>query len=160
MQGSSRARFGTGGKAARVFESNDRGRSWTAVAVPLASGAPSQGVFALAFADPRRGVAVGGDYAAPRERTGVAAVTRDGGRSWTRTADRAPGGYRSGLALVPGSGGRTLVAVGTSGSDRSTDGGETWQPMDTLALNAVSFASPAAGWAVGPGGRIARYVGR
>jgi photosystem II stability/assembly factor-like uncharacterized protein len=152
--------FGTGGRAARVFHSSDRGQSWQVAAVPLASGAPSQGVFALAFADARHGVAVGGDYAADTSRAATVALTRDGGRSWARPTGTPPGGYRSGLALVPGTGGRTFVAVGTSGSDRSTDGGESWQPLDATSFNAVSFASPTAGWAVGGKGRIARYEAR
>jgi photosystem II stability/assembly factor-like uncharacterized protein len=160
VRGARHAWFGTGGKAARVFASADGGRSWTvAAATPVASGAASQGVFALAFADSSRGVAVGGDYSAPESARAVAALTRDGGRSWAAPTGRAPGGYRSGLALVPGAAGPTLVAVGTSGSDRSSDGGLTWQPLDTLALNAVSFAPGGAGWAVGPEGRIARWVG-
>jgi photosystem II stability/assembly factor-like uncharacterized protein len=152
-----RAWFGTGGKAARVFASADGGRSWAATAAPLAGGAASQGVFAIAFADARRGVAVGGDYEAPTGRRGVAAHTSDGGRSWHPVDSVAPAGYRSGLALVPGTGGTTFVAVGTSGSDRSVDGGLTWRATDSTGYNAVSFATRTAGWAVGPQGRIARY---
>lgn len=61
-----------------------------------------------------------------------------------------------------------LVAVGTSGSDLSLDGGESWNPGDTLSLNAVAFApgrdgraraTVPAGWAVGPRGTIAKWVG-
>lgn len=157
--GTRHAWFTTGGTAARVFASSDGGRSWMVAATPLARGAASRGGFALAFADARRGALVGGDYAAPADGRSVAAVTTDGGRRWTLPPGPLPRGYRSGLALVPGTGGRTLVAVGTSGSDRSVDGGATWQPLDTLAYNAVSFASRTAGWAVGPGGRVARWKG-
>lgn len=153
--------FGTGGSGAtRVFRSTDFGRRWHAAPAPLATGAASQGIFAVAFRDAQRGVAVGGDYANPASGNDVAATTADGGRSWRALTDRAPTGYRSGLAVVPGTRGRVVIAVGTSGSDRSTDGGLTWAPLDTLGFNAVSFASPAAGWAVGAGGRIARYVPR
>lgn len=152
------AAFGTGGTAARVFVSTDAGRSWHAAPTPLAQGTASQGVFALAFAGGGRGVAVGGDYAAPTAAAGVAATTTDGGRSWAAgTGAAGPRGYRSGVALVPGGDGRRFVAVGSSGSDRSDDGGASWQPIDTLALNAVSFAPSGAGWAVGPAGRIVSY---
>jgi hypothetical protein len=103
-------------------------------------------------------VAVGGDYATPTATAGVAATTTDGGRSWSAgTGPAGLRGYRSGVAHVPGSGGRRFVAVGSSGSDRSEDGGVSWQPIDTLALNAVSFAPSGAGWAVGPDGRIVSY---
>lgn len=155
------AAFGTGGTAARIFTSSDAGRSWHVAPAPVAQGAASQGVFALAFAPGGRGVAVGGDYASPAATAGTGATTTDGGRSWAALGGAAgPRGYRSGVALVPGSGGRRFVAVGTSGSDRSDDGGASWQPIDTLALNAVSFAPSGAGWAVGPDGRIVSYMGR
>lgn len=157
--GTHAAWFGTGGAAARLFVSSDAGRSWRVVSTPLAQAAPSRGVFAVALLDGRRGVAVGGDYATPTAATGVAGITADGGESWRTPAGAAsPRGYRSGLAVVPRRGGRHLIAVGTTGSDQSLDGGATWQPLDTLALNAVSFAATGAGWAVGPGGRIVSYV--
>lgn len=54
-----------------------------------------------------------------------------------------------------------IVAVGTTGSDYSLDGGESWIPMDTVAYNAVSIAGAEAGWAVGQEGRVAKLrVGR
>jgi len=53
----------------------------------------------------------------------------------------------------------TLVAVGLTGTDVSVDGGATWQSADSTAYNSVAFASPSAGWAVGPKGRIARWSG-
>jgi hypothetical protein len=52
-----------------------------------------------------------------------------------------------------------LISVGTSGSDYSTDVGRTWLPLDAEDYNAVSFAGPLAGWAVGPKGRIASFTG-
>ena len=153
-----RAWFGTGGGATRVFASDDWGRSWRAAEAPLAGGAASRGVFGIAAGGATRLVAVGGDYEAPAGTAGVAARSDDGGRTWRPVAGpAAPRGYRSGIAVVPGTAGRTLIAVGTSGSDRSTDGGATWQPIDSAAYNAVSFAASAAGWAVGPAGRIGHY---
>jgi photosystem II stability/assembly factor-like uncharacterized protein len=63
----------------------------------------------------------------------------------------------SGVAFVPGSGGRSVVAVGLAGTARSLDGGETWTAVDTVAYNSVAFASARAGWAAGPRGRIAKW---
>lgn len=58
--------IGTGGGAsARVLSSRDGGASWSVAQVPLAAGRASAGVFSLAFADERLGVAVGGDYKRP-----------------------------------------------------------------------------------------------
>src|SRR5690242_1698960 len=66
-QGQTNAWFVTGGAVARVFRSNDRGRTWTVTAAPITSGAESSGVFSIAFKDATRGVIVGGDYRKPNE---------------------------------------------------------------------------------------------
>ncbi|HEX4933494.1 MAG TPA: hypothetical protein VFV33_09965, partial [Gemmatimonadaceae bacterium] len=148
-----------GGEQARVLRSDNRGRRWRSSVTPLPAGSASKGVFGLAFRSARRGIAVGGDYAAPRDSSSVVALTRDGGRTWRSPKGRQPGGYRSGVAWVAGSRDR-IVAVGTSGSDLSKDGGESWIPLDTTALNAVAFAKRGkAGYAVGPKGVIVRWVG-
>jgi photosystem II stability/assembly factor-like uncharacterized protein len=50
-----------------------------------------------------------------------------------------------------------LIAVGTSGTDYSADGGHTWIPVDTLALNVVAFSKDGKhGFAAGPKGNIAK----
>lgn len=149
--------FATGGGArARVFRSVDRGRAWSVVPVPFAAGSAASGIFSLAFRDARVGVAVGGDYQHPAADSGNVAVTHDGGATWTPTRGPRPRGYRSGAAWVPGSGGRLLVAVGTTGSDYSADGGESWTPIDTVGFNAVAGAGPGATWAVGERGKVAK----
>jgi photosystem II stability/assembly factor-like uncharacterized protein len=149
-----------GGSGARVYRSGTGGVSWQVASTPFRSGAGSRGIFSIAFADARRGVAVGGDYQAPTDTTANVALTDDGGATWRRATGR-PRGYRSGVAHMPGMDGELLVAVGTSGSDWSFDGGDTWSPVDTAAFNTVAFTRgwPAAGWAVGPAGRIAKWAG-
>jgi photosystem II stability/assembly factor-like uncharacterized protein len=149
-----------GGTEARVYRSGTGGINWQFVPTPIRSGAASRGIFSIAFADGRRGVTVGGDYQAPSDTTANVALSDDGGATW-RLARGRPMGYRSGVAYVPETDGRVLVAVGTSGSDSSTDGGETWTAIDTVGFNSVAFArgSPAVGWAVGAGGRIAKWIG-
>ncbi len=52
-----------------------------------------------------------------------------------------------------------IVAVGPSGSDYSTDGGASWVSLGKEGYHAISFAQSTAGWAVGEGGRIAKYGG-
>lgn len=158
VQGQGNVWFGTGGgSVARVFRSSDRGRTWTVANTPVPAG-NSAGIFSLAFSDERNGVAVGGDYLKPGEARNNLLVTRDGGQTWTVPEGTPPAGYRSAVAHLPGT--RTLIAVGTSGSDYSTDGGVTWVHMDSVPYNSVSFAPGAnAGWAVGPRGRIGRFAG-
>jgi photosystem II stability/assembly factor-like uncharacterized protein len=148
--------IGTGGiGGARVLYSADRGRTWRGSQTPLRNDSASSGIFSLAFADSRRGVAVGGDYTKPADTTGNAAITTDGGRTWARPAGTPPSGFRSAVTYVAPS--KLWIAVGTSGSDVSTDGGQSWRLFDGGGYNAVSFTTRGAVWAVGPQGRIARF---
>ena len=148
--------FATGGSAARVFHSGDRGQTWTARETPILSGAPSQGIFSLAFWSTNNGVVVGGDYKAPNRGERNAAFTTDGGKTWTLTV-KGPAGYRSAVTVVPGDR-PVLIALGITGSDCSMDGGNTWLSLDRVEYNAVNFAGRDAGWAVGPKGRIAHFT--
>ena len=159
--GTSHVWIATGGAAAaRVYHSPDRGRTWTVHDTPLRAGVPSAGVFSVAFRDSLHGVIAGGDYEKPTLRGRNLAVTSDGGATWTLTDSvSTPAGYRSAVAFVPGTRANTLVAVGLTGTDVSVDGGATWTSVDSTAYNGVAFASPSAGWAIGPRGRIARWNG-
>ena len=153
--------FGTGGPAARVFHSADRGLTWTVTETPIIHGAATQGIFSLAFWTVKDGVAVGGDYKEPSKSENVAAVTHDGGKTWT-LASKPPGGYRSAVAVihgdrVPGAKEYFFFAVGSNGSDVSWDGGVNWKPMNEGDFNGLALASPLGGWAVGPHGLIVRF---
>lgn len=158
--GDGNAWFGTGGGAARVFRSNDWGRSWTVVNTPMISGESSQGIFSLAFSDDMTGYAVGGDYQDYENNSNNAIMTSDGGVTWTLLEEgNQPGGFRSCVAYVPGSNGKTLVAVGTTGSDMSFDSGLSWVPFDTLNFHAVSFSDiDSGGWVSGGRGSIGRFI--
>lgn len=159
IQGTSNVWFATGGGArARVFRSTDRGRTWSVADAPVHAGNQSSGLFSIAFNDSLHGVAVGGDYAKPKEPLDNVALTSDGGRTWRLAKGPRPAGYMSAVAYIPGTGGRSLVAVGLAGTARSADGGETWTMIDTVAYNSLAFASRDVGWAVGPQGRIARWM--
>jgi hypothetical protein len=71
--------------------------------------------------------------------------------------ERRPAGYRSCVARVQGTRGPTLIAVGPSGSDYSTDGGRTWTQLGSEGFHALSVARGGeVAWAVGENGRIAR----
>lgn len=148
--------IGTGGpNAARVYRSSNGGRTWTVAPSPIRADSGSAGIFSLAFSDERHGIAVGGDYSKAKESAGNIAITADGGKTW-HASTVPPGGFRSAVAYLRDR--KVWIAVGTSGSDISTDGGQNWKPIDDGNYNAVSFASSKAGWAVGPGGRIAKIT--
>jgi photosystem II stability/assembly factor-like uncharacterized protein len=158
IQGKSKVWIGTGGGArARVFRSNDRGRTWYVADTPLHAGNASSGIFSVAFSDAEHGIVVGGDYQKPKTPLDNVAVTSDGGQTWTSAKGPLPPGYMSAVAFVPGTKGRSLVAVGLAGTAKSSDAGQSWAMVDTVPYNSVAFASRDAGWAVGPRGRIARW---
>jgi photosystem II stability/assembly factor-like uncharacterized protein len=75
--------FATGGKAARVFHSSDRGQTWEVFDTPILHGPDSAGIFSIAFRDPLRGVIAGGDYKHPNDDGPNLAFTGDGGKTWT-----------------------------------------------------------------------------
>src|ERR1051325_3325019 len=121
MFGKTQAWIGTGaaGKA-RVLRTSDRGRTWAISDTPLAAG-PSTGIFSIAFRDNKHGVIVGGDYTKETETQNNLAITSDGGLTWKLGTGLH--GFRSVVAYVPGDKTPTLVAIGPSGADYSTDDG-------------------------------------
>jgi photosystem II stability/assembly factor-like uncharacterized protein len=153
VNGKSDAYLVSGGSAARVFRTTDRGLSWTVADTPIVKGTNGSGIFSIAMRDVKNGVIVGGNYEKPSENAGNLAFTSDGGKTWT------PGtglnGYRSGVAYIDK---KTLIAVGSSGSDISTNGGKTWKNLDKVSYNAVQAKGKTVIWAVGDKGMVARLV--
>jgi photosystem II stability/assembly factor-like uncharacterized protein len=151
-----RAWIASGGGAARVLRSRDHGAHWDPYSTPLISGAASQGIFSIAFFDDEHGIVVGGDYQRPDSSRGNAATTSDGGRHW-RPSTVPPRGYRSGVAAFRKGPRSVAVTVGPSGSEVSQDGGHTWTPLDSTGFNSIQFSASGIAFAVGPGGRAARF---
>jgi photosystem II stability/assembly factor-like uncharacterized protein len=153
--GTSHAWIGTGASAkARVLRTADGGWTWQVAETPLAAG-PSAGIFSIAFRDARHGIIVGGDYRKEQEAVNNLAVTSDGGVTWTLV--KGLSGFRSVVAYVPGT--TTLVALGPSGGDYSTDDGQTWKPIGGPGFDTFSFAPRTSiGWAAGADGRIGKLT--
>lgn len=139
----------------RVYRSTDAGRSWTMTDVPLVTGQAS-GVASLAFRDTLNGIALGGRIAVGSDTSNHGALTRDGGATWTRTPRLPFPGAVFGAVYVPRSAAPVLVATGPAGLALSRDDGATWTLLSSNAYWAVGFASPTAGWAVGPRGRLTK----
>jgi len=163
LRGTREAWFSTGGPGgARVFHTGDGGETWSVAKTPVRSDSPNAGIFSLAFSGGLHGVAVGGDYKNEKDAAGNIAITEDGGKSWSVPAgsgniSNAPGGYRSAVAYIASR--KMWIATGPSGSDLSLDGGKSWKAFDTAAYNAMSFTADGVGWAVGPGGTVAKFAG-
>lgn len=144
--------FVTGGPAARVFRSDDKGKSWKASETAIGGGTANRGIFSIACYGPDDLVAVGGDYKEPNNDKNVAIYSNDAGDTW-HLAESQPGGYRSGVASFSNG---DFAAVGTNGTDISHDKGVHWRHTDRLNLNALAFEGNH-GWGVGPKGAVARF---
>ncbi|MCA1591016.1 MAG: hypothetical protein LC734_11670 [Acidobacteria bacterium] len=141
----------SGGTDARVFRSDDRGVTWTVANTPIIKGTAGSGIFSIAMRDARNGVIVGGNYEKPEQATENSAFTNDGGKTWKRSVGLT--GYRSGATYIDD---KTLIAVGTNGSNISTDRGRTWAKLDSQNLNSVAADERKMAWAVGPTGFVGR----
>lgn len=141
----------TGGTDARVFSSKDRGQTWSAAEAPFVKGTAGSGIFSIAMADEKTGVIVGGDYEKPDASERNLAFTNNGGLVWAARSGLT--GYRSGVAFIDE---RSIIAVGTNGTDLSSDQGITWKKIGNENLNAVSARGRRAVWAVGPAGFVGK----
>ncbi len=151
--------IGTGAAArARVLRSSDRGKTWAIADTPIPSG-QSAGIYSIAFRDALHGIVVGGDYAKEDLALDNVAVTDDGGKTW-RLAPGV-GGFRSVVTYLPAASGPTILALGPSGADISTDDGRSWTPSPTPArgLHTFSFArGTSVGFAAGDRGQVAKFI--
>ncbi len=149
-RGTREAWFGTGGVGgARVFHTEDGGKTWSVAKTPIRHDSASAGIFSLAFSDSLHGVAVGGDSMQPEDAVGNYAITADGGKSWIAPSGAQPAGYRSAVTCRDSG---FCVATGTSGSDFSSDDGKSWKEFSKEGYNAIGA------FAVGTNGRIATLL--
>jgi len=157
--GKSYAWIGTGaGSKARVVRTTDRGHTWQVSDTPLAAG-PSTGIFSIAFRDAKHGVVVGGDYAKENEALNNLAFTNDGGATWT--PGQGLSGFRSVVAYLPGAKTSTLIAIGPTGGDYSTDDGRSWKPIEGPGFDTFSLApGKGTGWGAGAKGSLGQLTFR
>jgi photosystem II stability/assembly factor-like uncharacterized protein len=155
---------------ARVLHTSDWGASWTVFDTQIPGG-EAAGLFSVSFRDSLTGVIFGGSLARPddpAEADGSSdaesdpaapprvAVSRDGGASWDAAGQPAFSGAIFGGAWVPDYEPPAMVAVAPTGAAWSVDEGDTWFALDSAAYWGLGFASPEAGWLVGPEGRITK----
>jgi hypothetical protein len=141
--GNRRYILGTGGRPGAAIHisallySSDGGGPCKRIAVPMAGGTDSSGVFSVFFKSLENGIIVGGDYTKPNESKGTAAWSNDSGRSWTASTT-PPHGFR--FAVQWSDALKVWITVGTNGSDISRNDGKTWQPLDDGNWNAALAA--------------------
>ena len=153
---SGKAWIATGGMAARVFYSEDFGKSWEAAKTPMIRGQASSGIFSIAFKNDREGIVVGGIYDQPEINTNVAAYTIDGGKNWISSIEM-PSGYRSCVQFIGDGNQDFALAIGKTGCNYSLNGGISWNFLSNegyYTFRAVPGKS--IGFAAGSDGRIAK----
>jgi photosystem II stability/assembly factor-like uncharacterized protein len=151
-QGKNNAFLVSGGNDARVFRSENRGKTWSVADTPITRGTAGSGIFSIAMFDDLNGLIVGGNYEKPDDITNNLAFTKDGGKSWT--LGKGLNGYRSGVAFVRN---LFIFAVGANGSDVSIDGGATWHNLDKENYNSIQAKNTKSVWAVGANGLVSRF---
>jgi len=154
-QGTSNVWFVTGGFAARVFRSSNRGQTWSAADLPLVKDNASSGAFSLAFDGQGRSVIGGGDYQ-HAERSPTLTYSDDGGITWQNLA-LGQQSYFSAVAIDPGNR-RHLLAVGSAHAGYADDlGSGFWKAWWDLNLNAATYTGTGDAIAVGPQGKIVKF---
>ncbi len=128
--------IGTGGLKSHIYFSNNYGKSWVKYPHPIWQGESSTGIFSLAFADAKYGIAVGGNYLKDQDNSNNIWITKNAGKTWIKPISPILG-YRSAIEYI---GKRVWIAVGSSGIDYSTDHGFTWTSLNKLNYNTVRKA--------------------
>ena len=126
----------TGGSTSNIYFSPDYGVTWQVFKCPIWQGESSTGPFSIDFYDASNGLVVGGNYVKDKENGNNVLITKDGGKNWFKPQIPVSG-YRSGVTYLNKN---TLIATGTSGTDISTDGGNTWKHISDISFNAVQKA--------------------
>ncbi|QJW88079.1 oxidoreductase [Spirosoma taeanense] len=154
VQGKRNVWIASGGSmSGRVFRSDDRGQSWAVSTTPLAAG-EATGLFGMQFFSEKVGMIVGGNYKQENLPGPNAAITRDGGITWSLVTPTDPPGLREAVALLPGD---RILTVGPTGTSLSADQGQTWQRLDTEGFHALACAKGTC-YAVGAKGKVSKQV--
>ena len=139
----------TGGKKARVFKSNDFGKTWKVYDTPIIHGNGPQGIYSVDFADADNGFVIGGNYSKADENIANKAMTTDGGKTWKLVADEQEPNYKSCVQYVPNTNGKELVAVGKTGISFSNDGGYRWKKISDEEFYTIQFFDENTAWLAG-----------
>ncbi|KLT65498.1 YCF48-related protein [Pedobacter sp. BMA] len=126
----------TGGTVSNIYFSANYGKTWAVYKCPIWQGESTTGPFSIDFFNDKKGVVVGGNYVKDKENPNNILLTADGGKTWQKPLTPVAG-FRSAVTYINAN---TLVATGTSGTDMSTDGGQTWKHISDKSFNAVQKA--------------------
>ena len=139
----------SGGKKARVFKSDDFGKTWQIFETPITQGNGPQGIYSIDFYDENNGIIIGGDYSNPEVNKANKAITKDGGKTWTLIADNQNPNYKSCIQYVPDTNGKEIFAVGKTGISFSNDAGISWKEVSKDSYYSIQFVDKNTAWLAG-----------
>ncbi|MCK0131178.1 oxidoreductase [Flavobacteriaceae bacterium F08102] len=145
----SEAWVATGGTKSRIFYSNDYGETWTVRETPMMAGGKMTGSYAVAFHDRMNGLLVGGDWDKKEDQRASKAKTTDGGKTWSLVSPGKGPGYRSSVQYVPGTQGKEVFSVSSTGISYSNDAGNTWTEVSNQGYYSIRFVNKNFAWLSG-----------
>jgi photosystem II stability/assembly factor-like uncharacterized protein len=132
----SQVMIATGGKVSRLWTSNDKGTTWSAITTPMIQGETTTGIFSL-LQNKKALIIVGGDYQKENLTLNHNFYSLDGGKNWLAPATPTRG-YRE---CVEPATDKIVLATGPSGTDISYDRGINWQAFsDEKGLHVIRKA--------------------
>ncbi|MEO9511462.1 MAG: oxidoreductase [Flavobacteriaceae bacterium] len=137
--------------------SEDKGKTWTAIEIPILITEPYQGIYSIDFYDENLGYGIGGSFEFSDLKKSNKMITTDGGETWELIAEGQEPGYKSCVQFMPNSGGKDMVAVGFTGISYSNNGGHTWKSLSEEGFYTIRFLNSSTAYAAGKN-RIARLV--
>jgi photosystem II stability/assembly factor-like uncharacterized protein len=142
----------TGGTVSRILISKIKNPAWASIDLPIAHGVSSKGAFSIAD----KAIVVGGNYSKDKVTDSVACrLGFKKGKFLTELIARGPLGYQSCVELI---GKKMFLSTGTSGTNLSADGGNTWHNIDDKSYNVCRKArSGKLVLLAGDGGKIAVF---
>ena len=126
----------SGGKTSRMIALQLNSNVWNYYNLPVTHGKSSQGAFSIAIGKNEK-IIVGGDYQNDKKTDSVAAIQTITPTVIFSNPQQGPAGYQSSVEYINNN---TFLSTGTSGTNITTDGGKTWNKIDTTSFNVCAKA--------------------
>jgi hypothetical protein len=139
----------TGGKAARVFHTQDMGVTWEVYNTPIIQGKETTGIYSIDFYNDKQGIIGGGDYTDKYGISANKAITKNGGITWELVAIGQEPHYISCVQYVPETQGKEIFSVSTNGVFFSNNSGLTWNKVYDEGFYSIRLANKNKAWLSG-----------
>ena len=147
----------TGGAAARVLHSKDRGSTWESYDTPIIAGGEMTGIYAIDFIDDQRGILIGGDWNNKEDNAANKAITDDGGKTWKLMDAGSGPGYCGDIVFIPETEGKEILAVGPQGIWWSGTQGNSWKKLSDKGFYTVKMINNKEGFLAGRS-KVSKFI--